>query len=193
MVLGLKMKKSTNTERWIGTKRYVRFFIFLLLVGAVGGCGSYSTLFWQTASKEDIHVLVPNGYEGRVLIAWQVPEGSIAEKEGDAWQYQLQEDGALLLQNDPPQEIGRWSFWYEQADGTLKPIPPSTCFDDAQEEGVAVCTGMIAVGANEKELRPNVGFTITTLEDYLSGKWDDEEFFRLRNRYYDQLVLPEGE
>ena len=172
-------------------KRFLGFFTLLLLLIAMSGCGSNSVLFWETASKEEINVLVPDGYEGRVLIAWQIPDGALAKKEGDAWQYPLQKDGALLLQNEPPQEISQWVFWYKQVDGTLEPIPSSTCFDNAEEEGVVVCTGMMAVGVNGRDLRPNMGFTITTLDDYLDRKWDGEEFFRLTNLYFEQLALPE--
>lgn len=174
-------------------KRARSITFLVMLTFALLGCGPYSPLPWLTASRQDVHVLVPEGFEGKVLIAWQIPDGKLAERERDAWIYRLQEDGALLLQNDPPEQIIHWSFWYARADGSLEPIPSSTCLDSAQDEGIVVCTGMIADRHKGRDLRPNASFIITRLEDYLSGRWGGDEFFRLTTRYLDQLALPAEE
>ncbi len=161
----------------------------LMLLLTTTGCGLHSA-FYDLIPAERIHVSIPDGYEGRILIAWEVPDGEIAEKEDGVWEYRLQKDGALLLQNDSPQVVS-WSFSYERFDGSQEPLPQSTCFEDAPEEGVVVCTGGRLQVFDTVELRPNTGFTVTTIDDYLNRRWEGEEFFGLFRRYLDRLALPD--
>ena len=160
--------------------------ILVVLLSVLVGCSSpYSALFWQTSSPQEIRVLVASGYEGPVLIIWQVPNGGTATTTDEAFIYRLQPDGALLLQDDPPRSVGQWSFWHEEADGRLVPIPSSTCFNDAPEQGVVVCTGMSAASSNSKEVRPNVSFAITTLAR--KEEMVDRIFDELYPKYDEQL------
>lgn len=169
-------------------RQYIPLAALISLLTTIG-CGSYSP-FYDLIPAERIHVTIPDGYEGRILIAWEVPDGEIAEKEDGVWEYRLQKDGALLLQNDSPQVVS-WSFSYERFDGSQEPLPQSTCFEDAPEEGVVVCTGGRLQVFDTVELRPNTGFTITTIDDYINRRWEGEEFFGLFRRYFDRLALPD--
>lgn len=170
------------------TRPFILLAALILLLTNIG-CGPYSP-FNDLIPAERIHVIIPDGYEGRILIAWEVPDGEVAEKKDGVWQYRLQEDGALLLQNEAPQGV-TWSFSYERPDGSQEPLLPSTCFEDAPEEGVVVCTGGWLQVHDTIELRPNAGFTITTIDDYINRRWDGEEFFGLYSRYLDRLALPD--
>jgi hypothetical protein len=174
----------------IVARQCVRLTALILLLTTIG-CGSYSP-FYDLIPAERIHVSIPNGYEGRIMIAWEVPDGEVSEKEEGVWQYRLQKDGALLLQNDFPQVVS-WSFSYERPDGSQEPLLQSTCFEDAPEEGVVICTGGWLQTFDTVELRPNTGFTVTTIDDYLNGRWEGEEFFGLFRRYLDRLALPDEE
>lgn len=166
-------------------------FILALAAAALGACGPGSPLSVMFSPVERIQVYVPDGFEGNILIAWEVPDGTVAEEKEGVWQYRLQEDGALLLQNEPPQGRRQWYFAYEKDDGSLTPIPNSTCFESATETGIVVCGGTTAGIHDMRELRPNMQYTITTVEDRLLGKWSGDEFFRLTDRYLDQLALPD--
>lgn len=148
-------------------------------------------LSWLVEPKERIDVIVPEGYEGPVLIAYQIPDGITAEKKDNVWQYRLQDDGALLLRSDPLSGVGQLMFFYELNDGTLRPIPHSSCFDDIEYEGVVVCTGMMTEIHRGRNFRPNESFSIARLDT--KRQWTPEDYDRLIDRYFDRLVLPEQE
>lgn len=148
-------------------------------------------LSWLAAPKERIDVIVPKGYEGPVLIAYQIPDGATPEKKDNVWQYRLQDDGALLLQSDPLRGVGQLMFFYELSDGTLQPIPHSSCFDDVEYEGVVVCTGMMTEIHRGRNFRPNESFSIARLEN--KRQWTPEDYDLLIDRYFDRLALPEQE
>lgn len=156
---------------------------------SLAGCTPLGA-YWLVAPKERVDVIVPEGYEGPVLIAYQVPDGVIPQKKEDVWQYHLQHDGALLLQTDPLSGIGKYAFYYELADGALEPLPMSTCFDDVEYEGVVVCSSGTYEIHNARELRPSESYFVGRIEDWRQFKRSFEEFDRLYNRYFDQLALP---
>jgi hypothetical protein len=170
--------------------------LILLAVGLLAAITTlfwspYSALFWQFAPREKIQVLVPDGYEGPVLIAYQVPDGVQAERDDDVWLYRLQPDGALLLKNDPPRFIVQMSFWYTTESGELHPIPQNPCFLDSVAEGVVVCPGTRTEVFNYQRLRPNQNFYVAHLSD--KQGWTYEVYTRLLRRYLDRLALPHQE
>ena len=165
--------------------------IVVLAVGAILACvgvftwGPYSPLFWMFAPRQEIRVIVPDGYVGPVLIGWQVPDGESAEVADNVLIYRLHEDGALMLRDDPPGGVGQWSFWYEASDGHLARIPDSTCFDDAPETGIVVCVGMIVEVHNSQDFRPNEYYAITTVTD---ADRDFDKAEELLSTYADRLA-----
>ena len=168
-----------------------RLLISLIVALLCVSCLSYYfPISWLIESPEIIQVHVPAGYEGQVLLAYQVPNGRQAKKTGDTWIYQLQPDGAILLQDDPPSGIVSISFWYVKADGQLESIPNDTCFDDSKTEGAVVCTGMIADIFNEVKLRPNQSFYVGHLTN--KRKLKNVDYDVLLRLYLEQLALPDN-
>lgn len=172
-------------------KRIVVVALLGLLLGLVAGCGPYSPFLWLKAKPVEIQVLVPEQFEGQVLLAWQIPDGAEPQQQGEVLIYRVQNDGVLLLRSDPP-NMGDWRFFYELRDGTLQAIPRSPCFHDSKEQGIVVCTGMMAGVHNTFALRPNQEFFVTTAEDFRTGRWTGgEEYFRKYDEYLDRLMLPD--
>ncbi len=175
------------TQRVANRRRFVLAVLLAVLL-TLAGCSPLGW-YWLAAPKERIHVIVPAGYEGQVLIAYRVPDGVIPEKKDDAWQFHLQDDGALLLQVDPLPGIGQLQFFYERHDGTRQPIPPSSCFDDDTDLGTVVCTGGSFEIYNARAMRPNESYYVGHLDNYRQRT--SEEFDELYDRYFDRLALPE--
>lgn len=162
-----------------------------IILGALTGC-SPEGMYYLIAPKHRVDVILPEGYEGPVLIAYQVSNGAVAEKQDNVWIYRIPQDGVLLLQNPPLRGVGQFLFFYQSLDGTLQPIPPSSCFDDAEDEGVVIClTGHFEV-YNGKRLRPLQGYFVGTLDHWRRFKTDAEYYSRLYERYFDVLALPEN-
>lgn len=181
------MKPIASSRQLQGLRHVLRAISVLIIVLHAAACTPLG-LSWFAAPKERIDVIAPEGYEGPILIAYQVPDGVIPEKKGDVWQYYLQDDGALLIQTDPLPGVGQFKFFYRLQDGTLQPIPPSSCFDEVEYDGVVVCTGGTYEVYNTRTLRPNESYAILRLKD--KAEWD---FDRLYDRYLDQLTVPEHE
>lgn len=164
--------------------------ITVILVGLTG-C-SPEGVYYLLAPKNRIDVILPEGYEGPILIVYQVSDGVVAEKEGNVWKYRIPESGVLFLRSAPLRGVGQFMFFYQSVDGTLRPIPPSSCFDDREDEGVVVClTGHYEI-YNKKRLRPLQGYFVGTLEHWRQFKTDPEYHRSLYERYFDKLVLPEN-
>jgi len=174
----------------------VKLLLALLALGMLAICslpflkylnGPYSPLFWATAPRQEIKVLVPKGYEGPVLIGYQVPDGETFYRQGDILIYHIHSDGALMLKENPPDGITSMTFWYVEPDGPLVPIPDSACFHDSADRGIVVCTGGLMGMNNAKSLRPNQSFYITKLADKSKR---GAEYFALLDRYTERLALP---
>lgn len=160
-----------------------------IVAAVILGCMIYlwgpTLYFWVLVPQEKYMVIVPEGYEGPVLIAWQIPDGEIAQKEDDAWIYRLGTDGALLLQNDPPNSVIDISFWYSKESKNLESIPFNSCDDDTLTTGeVIVCTGGLTGRYKTRDLHPNHSFYITSTPN--SRVWDTE---KLLDRYLSRLVI----
>ena len=165
--------------------------IMAVILGALAGC-SPEGMYYLIAPKHRIDVILPEGYEGPILIVYQVSDGVVAEEKGGVWIYRIPEDGVLLLQNPPLGGVGRFMFFYQSLDGRLQPILPSPCFDDVEYEGMVICsTGHFEI-LNGKQLRPSQGYFVGTLEHYRQFKKDLESLIDLYYRYFDVLVLPEN-
>ncbi len=137
-------------------------------------------------------MLVPAGYEGAVLIGYQVPDGAIAQMENNAWIYRIQLDGALMLQNDPPRNIVQISLWYEKGDRTLISIPHAPCWGSDELIGAVIfCTGGTTNINKAKPLRHNISFAISYFNgDRITG---GESYDNLLEKYFDRLVLESSE
>jgi hypothetical protein len=164
--------------------------LFGLLILSLCICGlsgsGYSPWLWLFAPRQTIKVLVPVGYEGPILIAYQIPDGERAEKQGDVLLYRISSDGTLLLKDDPPSSVIAMSFWYLEANGDLQLIPQSACWDDSPEKSVVVCTGMMTLTHNRKDLHPNITFAVTSISD----KWKHfDTGDQLIDRYLDRLAV----
>lgn len=183
------MITAATTQTKLRTTWLTLIMTTIALLNVIGctPLGLYSLL----APKDSIDVIVPEDFQGRVLIAYQIEGGIVPQKKGDVWQYRLQDDGALLLQSDPLSSISEYTFFYELADGTLEPIPSSTCFDDDQSSGIVVCTGGTVEVYNARALRPNQSFSIAELDE--KREWTFEDYHVLYDRYFDQLVLSDDE
>ncbi len=172
-------------------KRTIVIVLLNVMPGLLVSCSPYSPFFWMTANPVEVHVFVPEQFEGHILLVWQTPNGAEPQYHGDVLIYRLQSDGVLLLRS-APLHIGNWRFFYESSDGSLQVIPQSPCLSRSQEQGVIVCTGGRMVVHNTLALRPNQRFYITTLRDFHSGRWTDGEiFFQQYDNYLSSLALPD--
>lgn len=163
----------------------------VIILEALIGCSSEG-MYYLIAPKHRVDVILPERYEGPVLIAYQVSNGVVAEKQDNVWIYRIPQDGVLLLQNPPLRGVGQFMFFYQSLDGTLQPIPPSSCFDDAEDEGVVVCsTGHYEI-YKSKRLRPLLGYFVGTLDHWRQFKTDFDYYNSLYERYFDMLALPEN-
>lgn len=168
---------------------------WLTLLGVIGGmvvvlcgltAGGYSPLLWLNGPRQRISVLIPDGYVGPVLIAYEVPDGVTAERQGDTLIYHVPLDGALLLKDTPFRSINSVTFMYESRDGSTRTITPSSCFQDSPQTEVVVCTGMTVLTWNMKDLRPNQTYYITRPIDQ---RQRETELNQLIKRYLDRLAI----
>ena len=148
-------------------------------------------------------VIMPPGYEGPVLLIWNVPGGQIPEmKDGGRLRYyRLQEDGALPIA-DPgssPHPFGlpfltlrgTLTFWHDLP-GPYMQYLSNKCPRDASDQGVGLCAkgiGPIYVTSNNVLIRqrPFQSYTVTTYEDRDVNRAKLEE---LRSTYYDVIHYP---
>lgn len=151
----------------------------------------YSSL-WQLwfAPRTAIEVHVPQGYVGPLLIAYAVPDGEIAEMEEGKWRYNLQEDGALLLQNAAP-AMGQISFLYENHDGSPQYLTQEGCYSAAAVKTVSICVGGTYEIFSTRHLRPNSSYYVVSLEE--GEEWDRDGSRALIHKYLDRLAIPEVE
>jgi hypothetical protein len=166
-----------------------RLVLVPTLILGLAGC-TVEGVYWLVSPKERIDVIMPAGYEGPVLIAYQISEGVVPEKEGDVWRYSAGKDGASLLQIDPPRGVGQYEFFYQKADGALQPIPHSTCFDDVESEGVVVCTAGHYETYHGHRLKPTAMFFVGKLADWRQFVSSFETFDSMYERHIDLLALP---
>ncbi len=91
-----------------------------------------------------------------------------------------------------PNGIGRWFFLYETGNEQTIPIPSSTCFDNAQEQGVVVCTGGFYQIWNGQKLHPNQSFFVIKLKDKerIMGSGSNV-VDSLLYKYADRLAIPD--
>ncbi|MFZ2488337.1 MAG: hypothetical protein WAZ19_09465 [Anaerolineae bacterium] len=163
----------------------------LALLVTLAGCVPEG-IYWLFAPRQRVDVIVPSGFEGYVLIAYQVPDGAEPVKEGDVYIYRIPEDGVLLLQSDPPSGVGQFAFYYEVGDGSLRPIPPSTCFDHVEHDGSVVCvTGTYEV-YNTRQLRPSESYFVGSLDKWRDFRSSSEKFDSSYEQHLDKLALPEN-
>lgn len=169
-------------------KRGFELLLLLTILFLTPGCGM---VYYWLATPTEISVIVPEGFEGRVLIAWSIPDGEAAEiSEDGVLTLRLQPDGALLLRNERP-SYGRESFWYEHADGSLTRIPWSSCFDDSPQEGIVVCSDMEAVLRDSRLLYPNTAYNIGTVEAIRTRDFSQDDV--LLEKYMSRLLVPTPE
>ena len=146
---------------------------------------------------------MPPGYEGPVLLIWNVPGGQTAEikDNGRLRYYRLQEDGALLIADSPagphPYGLpffylrGTLTFWHDLP-GPYVQYLPSKCPKDPSKQGVGLCAGGIGgttVTSNDVVVRerPYLSYIITTYENK-SMNWVALE--KLRSAHSKEIFYP---
>lgn len=154
-------------------------------------CYYSQVLLLYLPPADRVMIYVPDGFEGNVIIAWNIPDGSVAEMKDGVWQYYLQEDGALLLNNERLGSSVEWRFSILKHDGTFEEIPYIVRSDGTETaEIVAYGGSAISRGYQVQGTDWITSFTIASPEDYHAGKWRRGEQPDLLDRYWDRLSYP---
>ena len=173
--------------------------ILLFLLASSSLCHSLYLVAYSMPMGYEVRVLVPPGYEGPILIIWSVLEGQPAEVKdnGRLHYYRIQDDGVLLIQDDPPDAhpaglplfhiTGHLTFWYEHPEQILRNAM-SGC-PDAPDQATGLCWGGIgSLKSGSRKEHPYQSFISTTFE----GKdrvWNQLD--KLRSVYVKELSFQE--
>ena len=131
--------------------------------------------------RSSTRVIMPTGYEGPVLIIWSVPGGQTAELKDDnrLLYYRLQDDGALLIADDPPGPYlyglpffylrGTLTFWHDLPGPHMQYVS-SICPDETSDQGVGLCSGrkggaILISNGIERRQRPFASYVVTNYEN----------------------------
>jgi hypothetical protein len=121
----------------------------------------YSSL----SSVESEIYLIPDGYEGPVLVVYDQPNGQPPEYEGSARLYEVPDTGLLLTRFPPNQSRYRPEFWYVDEDGKRTPIVWGVQCQDALPDDPVVACIMSELAANDESVPVHKGFIITRLSN----------------------------
>lgn len=83
--------------------------ILLLIVGLIGVLG---WRFWDSSRNYDPTVLIPQNFEGGVLVVFNQENGKPEEWEGRKRLYRIPENGVLEIQFSPPQGLREYAEFY---------------------------------------------------------------------------------
>ncbi len=92
----------------------------------------FLTVFSCAQKAEDTIRLIPEGYEGSVLIIFNQNDGAPKEYEGDKRVYRIPENGVLRTQFEPNYGVQKHSFFYVSSEGERTGIP----FVMTQNDGI---------------------------------------------------------
>lgn len=185
------MRYSTSRVARVRIGRILAVATFVLIVFSSSWICHGLYLGYSGASLGgNTRIIAPAGYEGPVLIVWSVPGGQQFAEVRDGGRllyYYLPDDGALLIEDDPPLAHlfglpflslgGHLTFWRKLPGGHLQSVPSNSCPDDPSDPEVGLCAG--GVGGNKtivsneiaREQRPFRSYIITTYENK-SASWD---------------------
>src|SRR4051794_18754567 len=91
---------------------------WLVLLGLIGVAGLY--LFWNPNGEI---FLVPHGYVGPVVVAFNHPRGVKRERTIDAYVYQIPPDGILRIKDSQPGGFKMIAWFFVDAEGKRTRIP----------------------------------------------------------------------
>jgi hypothetical protein len=100
-------------------------------------------------AKPELH-LIPDGFEGPVIIIYEDPNGAPLRMEGDTIRYDIPVSGVYRTQSKLNEGWGRPDYEYVDAAGRRTPIVPGTpCVDSLAGDPVQACLDAIkSVGDN---------------------------------------------
>jgi hypothetical protein len=157
-------------------KRGMRKMLIVLgvLIGAIVIAGIFVLANWFVFSRAEAEVhLIPDGYVGQVVIAFDRDEGTPEKYENKTRVYEIPAIGILkskFPRNDGTHHI--WKFYYVKADGTKRDLP---YFLDLREVPVAD-RNIIAVYALGSVSAPsNRGGRDMSFFTYVVGKVSDSK------------------
>ncbi len=128
----------------------------------------YVPLFLNwTVFVEPEYYLIPDGYQGPVMIAYDRPDGTFLEYEGRARVYRVPESGVFLTTASKTRLAYKSEFYYidQQNERTeITFIQSGNCDDSASSDQIVVC---------------RVGFHVdSSFQGYVIGKSDELEKHR---------------
>ncbi len=169
------MSNLVQTKRLSLSSRWLK----LLIIGVI----SLILLSICISSNNLPIYLIPEGYEGNILIVYNQDDGSPSSYEKFRRVYQIPNNGVLLEENSPTRSWYRPSFWYVDRDGqTVTEIPWITnCGWQAEErsdEEIIACVNPHAMILNSKEMPEHANYYIGQ-----AGKADYDRDFIMQHLY----------
>ena len=148
------------------------FFLIIILILLTAGC-------WT--SDPDVY-LIPEGYIGPVVVAFEQEDGEPVRRSGDTLVYRIPPDGVLRTQAPFPDGYHHIFYYYVDAQGRRSPLPMHSPIEEVPESETQVfgvisgylgelaeqaADTLIVYGAWETDIRsPSVRFLVGKRSDY---------------------------
>ena len=103
----------------------VRVILLIVLIAIV-----WELIYFKTNAKQEVYIL-PQGYKGIVLIAYEQEDGLQDVREDDKLIYRISPNGVLKLKRKEPTTLSQTWYYFEDGEGKRTELP--YCFAPCDE------------------------------------------------------------